>query len=135
MVYTAIAMFVRYLDKAYKATGGFGTDNPISLRPKFGTIGAAGAATPSVAIFVSMLSTAFMAHFNAPKVRRLSNFSILYCFQNESNTWSTQIKNKNCSFVFYYVTQTQSKIMIKKIDAQIEVNASELISASNPPMK
>jgi len=67
MVYTAIAMFVRYLDKAYKATGGFGTDNPISLRPKFGTIGAAGAATPSVAIFVSMLSTAFMAHFNAPK--------------------------------------------------------------------
>jgi len=67
MIYTAVAMAVRYFGKAYTATGGFSTDNPTLLRPKFGTVGAEGALTPSVAILVSMLSTAYMAHFNAPK--------------------------------------------------------------------
>jgi len=69
MIYTALAMVARYFGKAYSATGAFGVDNVAALRPKFGTVGAQGALTPSVAIFVSMLSTAFMAHFNAPKVR------------------------------------------------------------------
>eukprot|EP00536_Pseudo-nitzschia_multiseries_P009124 jgi/Psemu1/199944/e_gw1.248.48.1 len=67
MVYTALAMVVRYLGKAYTATGAFGTDNVPALRPTFGSVGAQGAFTPSAAIFISMLSTAFMAHFNAPK--------------------------------------------------------------------
>jgi amino acid permease len=69
MIYTAMAMVVRFTGKAYTATGAFGADNAVGLRPKFGAVGAQGALTPSVAIFVSMLSTAFMAHFNAPKVR------------------------------------------------------------------
>ncbi len=68
MIYTALAMVVRYLGKAYTATGVFGADNVAALRPKFGSVGASGALTPSAAIFISMLSTAFMAHFNAPKV-------------------------------------------------------------------
>jgi len=67
MVYTAAVMAIRYFGKAYTATGAFGADNVVAFRPKFGTVGAQGALTPSVAIFVSMLSTAFMAHFNAPK--------------------------------------------------------------------
>eukprot|EP00537_Pseudo-nitzschia_pungens_P001924 CAMPEP_0172374012 /NCGR_PEP_ID=MMETSP1060-20121228/54089_1 /TAXON_ID=37318 /ORGANISM="Pseudo-nitzschia pungens, Strain cf. cingulata" /LENGTH=496 /DNA_ID=CAMNT_0013100537 /DNA_START=103 /DNA_END=1593 /DNA_ORIENTATION=+ len=67
MVYTALAMVARYLGKAYTATGTFGADNAVALRPTFGTVGAQGAFTPSAAIFISMLSTAFMAHFNAPK--------------------------------------------------------------------
>mmetsp|Transcript_92813 Transcript_92813/g.189058 ORF Transcript_92813/g.189058 Transcript_92813/m.189058 type:complete len:490 (+) Transcript_92813:165-1634(+) len=67
MMYTALAMVTRYLGKAYTATGPFGADNVAALRPKFGTVGAKGALTPSAAILVSMLSTAFMAHFNAPK--------------------------------------------------------------------
>lgn len=69
MIYTALAMAMRYLGKAYTATGVFGADNVAALRPKFGSVGASGALTPSAAIFISMLSTAFMAHFNAPKVR------------------------------------------------------------------
>jgi hypothetical protein len=71
MLYTAIAMCVRYFGKAYTATGGFGNDMTPSLRPKFGSVGAEGVFTPSAAILVSMLSTAYMAHFNAPKVRSI----------------------------------------------------------------
>lgn len=67
MLYTALAMVARYVGKAYTSTGVFGADNALALRPKFGTVGAEGALTPSAAILVSMLSTAFMAHFNAPK--------------------------------------------------------------------
>jgi amino acid permease len=37
------------------------------LRPAFGTAGAASALTPAAAILLGMLSTAYMAHFNAPK--------------------------------------------------------------------
>ena len=68
MVYTAGAMLFRYLTKAYTATGPFGADCAAALRPAFGTVGAEGILTPSAAILVGMLSTAYMAHFNAPKV-------------------------------------------------------------------
>jgi len=67
MLYTAVAMIIRYVGKAYTATGAFGADNVAALRPNFGTVGAQGALTPSAVILVSMLSTAYMAHFNAPK--------------------------------------------------------------------
>lgn len=68
MLYTATAMVVRYLGKAYAPTGKFGMDMATSLRPKFGDVGASGIFSPSAAILVGMLSTAYMAHFNAPKV-------------------------------------------------------------------
>jgi len=67
MVYTAVAMSFRYFSGAYAPTGKFGMDMAASLRPKFGTVGATGIFTPAAAICVSMLSTAFTAHFNAPK--------------------------------------------------------------------
>ncbi|KAL3925883.1 MAG: hypothetical protein SGILL_000095 [Bacillariaceae sp.] len=67
MLYTATAMVVRYLGKAYAPTGKFGMDMATSLRPKFGDVGASGIFSPSAAILVGMLSTAYMAHFNAPK--------------------------------------------------------------------
>ena len=67
MVYTTIAMAFRYFSGAYLPTGKFGMDMAVSLRPKFGSVGAAGIFTPAAAIMVSMLSTAFTAHFNAPK--------------------------------------------------------------------
>ncbi|KAL3924515.1 MAG: hypothetical protein SGILL_000994, partial [Bacillariaceae sp.] len=67
MLYTAAAMMVRYFGKAYAPTGKFGMDMAASLRPKFGDVGASGILTPSAAILVGMLSTAYMAHFNAPK--------------------------------------------------------------------
>ena len=68
MLYTAAAMMVRYVGKAYAPTGKFGMDMAASLRPKFGDVGASGIFSPSAAILVGMLSTAYMAHFNAPKV-------------------------------------------------------------------
>ena len=67
MVYTAIAMAIRYFGKAYAAGGKFATDLPVPLRPAFGSVGAAGVFSPSTAILLGMLSTSYMAHFNAPK--------------------------------------------------------------------
>ena len=73
MVYTAIAMFIRYVGPTYKlsssaaAAGMYLTDLPIHLQPKFGTIGAMGVLTPVTSILLGMLSTSYMAHFNAPK--------------------------------------------------------------------
>lgn len=67
MIYTAIAMAIRYIGGDYAAGGKFAMSMPTRLRPRFGDIGAAGALSPSVAILIGMLSTAYMAHFNAPK--------------------------------------------------------------------
>lgn len=65
MCYTAIAMAIRYFGKAYAVGGKFVVAN--NFAPKFGNAGAAAALSPNVFILVSMLSTAYMAHFNAPK--------------------------------------------------------------------
>jgi hypothetical protein len=80
MLYTAVAMTIRYLGKSYVGSGKFAQDCSLVLRPAFGSIGAAGALTPSAAILVGMLSTAYMAHFNAPKVRNYDDVSLL-CVQ------------------------------------------------------
>ena len=61
MLYTAIAMFVRYVTKAYTASGKFGTDLAPHLRPAFGTVGASGIFDAKSAILLGMLSTAYMA--------------------------------------------------------------------------
>lgn len=76
MIYTAVAMVIRYLTKAYTKTGPFGADCAAALRPAFGSVGAEGILTPSAAILVGMLSTAYMAHFNAPKVHTISSFRL-----------------------------------------------------------
>lgn len=83
MIYTALAMLVRYLGKSYVAPlGKFATDCAPALRPSFGSVGAAGVLTPSAAILVGMLSTAYMAHFNAPKVtfykKQLVNYDEIF---------------------------------------------------------
>jgi hypothetical protein len=62
MLYMALAMTMRYRGKAYCATGKFGMDCAPTLHPAFGSVGAAGILTPSAAILVSMLSTAYMVH-------------------------------------------------------------------------
>mmetsp|Transcript_9105 Transcript_9105/g.12636 ORF Transcript_9105/g.12636 Transcript_9105/m.12636 type:complete len:509 (-) Transcript_9105:336-1862(-) len=68
MAYTAIAMAARFLSKAYKAPNGvFLPDIASNLQPSFGSTGAAGVFHPSSFILICMLSTAYMAHFNAPK--------------------------------------------------------------------
>jgi hypothetical protein len=60
MLYTAVAMTMRYMGKAYCSTGKFGIDCAPALRPAFGSVGAAGIVTPSAAVLVGMLSTAYV---------------------------------------------------------------------------
>ena len=68
MGYTALAMGYRFLTKSYAFPAGkFLADISTTLQPSFGNIGAAGVFNPSSFILICMLSTAYMAHFNAPK--------------------------------------------------------------------
>ena len=85
MFYTTIAMAIRYFGGAYKLAvpavkgskkvagvaavpaGKYLADVATNYQPKFGTVGASGALSPNVFILICMLSTAYMAHFNAPK--------------------------------------------------------------------
>jgi len=78
MAYTGLAMAVRYLDGSYKmplpledgalpsATGLLSTVAS-NLQPSFGSNGWRSVFAPQSLILVCMLSTAYMAHFNAPK--------------------------------------------------------------------
>jgi len=81
MFYTTIAMAARYLGGAYKLgapavkgskvaavpAGKYLADVATNFQPRFGNLGASAAMSPNTFILVSMLSTAYMAHFNAPK--------------------------------------------------------------------
>jgi len=71
MAYTAVAMTLRLLDGSYtmgeETQGRFIEQIASSLRPKFGNMGAESVLSPNALILVCMLSTAYMAHFNAPK--------------------------------------------------------------------
>jgi len=82
MFYTSIAMAVRYFGGAYKLgapavvkgskaaavpAGKYLADVASNYQPKFGDLGASAALSPNTFILICMLSTAYMAHFNAPK--------------------------------------------------------------------
>eukprot|EP00578_Thalassiosira_sp_NH16_P016306 CAMPEP_0181127048 /NCGR_PEP_ID=MMETSP1071-20121207/27981_1 /TAXON_ID=35127 /ORGANISM="Thalassiosira sp., Strain NH16" /LENGTH=518 /DNA_ID=CAMNT_0023212743 /DNA_START=172 /DNA_END=1731 /DNA_ORIENTATION=- len=81
MFYTSVAMAIRYLGGAYKLgkpavkgskaaaipAGKYLADVAANYQPKFGNLGASAALSPNVFILICMLSTAYMAHFNAPK--------------------------------------------------------------------
>jgi len=60
-------MAVRYLDGTYKAGGKFVANLAPNLAPAFGTKGASAVLDPNSFILVCMLSTAYLAHYNAPK--------------------------------------------------------------------
>ena len=66
MTYTTIAMAVRYFGGSYAAPSGEFLADGI-VQPVFGSKGAMSVLSPSSFILISMLSTAYMAHFNAPK--------------------------------------------------------------------
>ena len=68
MLYTAVAMAIRFFDGSYSdPTSGFAADVAESLRPAIGTKGASAVFSSNAFILICMLSTAYMAHFNAPK--------------------------------------------------------------------
>jgi hypothetical protein len=67
MIYTCVAMGLRYFGGDYVTGGKFAMDTAAALHPRFGTLGARAVWTPKSAILIGMLSTSYMAHFNAPK--------------------------------------------------------------------
>ena len=67
MCYTAFAMTVRFIGGEYRQGGIFFESMPAHLRPSFGNKGAMASFNSNTFLLVSMLSTAFMAHYNAPK--------------------------------------------------------------------
>lgn len=78
MIYTFAAMTIRYLDGSYsRPSSKLLADVAAKLRPKFAPSAGGGSSgwtdavsTPKSLILVCMLSTAYMAHFNAPKFYR-----------------------------------------------------------------
>ena len=65
MVYTTVAMAIRYFGKTYLAPAGkFLPDVAKELQPAFGDVGMKGVLNPNSFILICMLSTAYMAHFN-----------------------------------------------------------------------
>ena len=66
MALTVVVMAIRFFDGSYAMPVGNFLESAGHL-PEFGSKGAAAALSPNAFILVCMLSTAFMAHFNAPK--------------------------------------------------------------------
>jgi amino acid permease len=68
MAYTAVAMAIRYLDGTYKLPdGSLVTQVAEAMQPSFGDKGVDAVFGAESLILVSMLATAYLAHFNAPK--------------------------------------------------------------------
>ena len=68
MIYTSCAMAFRYFDGSYSEGGKF--FDGLTVKPQFGSSSTTLLETisnPSIFVLISMLSTAFMAHYNAPK--------------------------------------------------------------------
>lgn len=70
MVYTALAMAVRYFGGAYAKGGKFAKAVAPALQPKFGSVGASGVFSTNAAILVAMLSTAYMVGTQRVKRRK-----------------------------------------------------------------
>lgn len=70
MAYTSFAIGIRYFGGAYATGGRFLPDIAPALQPQFGTVGASGVLSANSLILVCMLSTAYIAHFNAPRFFR-----------------------------------------------------------------
>jgi len=68
MLYTAVAMAIRFFDKSYaNPESAFVLDMAENLKPALGDKGASAVFSSNAFILICMLSTAYMAHFNAPK--------------------------------------------------------------------
>jgi amino acid permease len=68
MFYTTVAMAVRWLDGSYRAGGRYFENLAPQFLPSFAPKSIADSVfDPNIFLLISMLSTAFMAHYNAPK--------------------------------------------------------------------
>lgn len=83
MALTVICMAVRYFDGSYSLPDGKFLADLGDKLPIFGSNGAKSALSPNSFILICMLSTAYMAHFNAPKFydelenNTIANFNVL----------------------------------------------------------
>lgn len=68
MLYTCIAMAIRWLTGSYAEGSALAESLAPHWRPSFGTRGWKAIFSPNVAILVAMLSSSFMAHYNAPRM-------------------------------------------------------------------
>jgi amino acid permease len=97
MLYTAGAMAVRYLDGSYaNPNAGLAADVAVSLRPAIGTRGASAVLSSNAFILICMLSTAYMAHFNAPK----------FYLELENNTmarWNTVVASSFSISILFFI--------------------------------
>ena len=69
MAYTSLAIGIRYFGGTYAVPSGkfLSQLSKTQSLPSFGTVGASGALSPKSFLLICMLSTAYIAHFNAPK--------------------------------------------------------------------
>mmetsp|Transcript_2050 Transcript_2050/g.2862 ORF Transcript_2050/g.2862 Transcript_2050/m.2862 type:complete len:570 (-) Transcript_2050:286-1995(-) len=67
MLYTGLAMASRYFSGSYSTGSALLEKVPLALQPSFGNDGWKAVFKPGSITLVSMLSTAYMCHFNAPK--------------------------------------------------------------------
>ena len=86
-LYTAIVMAVRYFDGSYSKGGKFFVAMAQAARPVFNTKGSS-ALSSKLFVLVSMLSTSFIAHYNAP------------AFYNELKDTSMPRFNKVVTYAF-----------------------------------
>jgi amino acid permease len=97
MLYTAVAMAVRYFDGSYaNPDAGLAMDVAKSLRPAIGTKGASAVFSSNAFILICMLSTAYMAHFNAPK----------FYLELENNTmarWNTVVATSFGISIMFFI--------------------------------
>jgi len=96
MLYTALAMAVRFFDGSYAEGGKLAADVAESLRPAIGTKGASAVFSSNAFILICMLSTAYMAHFNAPK----------FYLELENNTiarWNTCVATSFSISILFFI--------------------------------
>jgi sodium-coupled neutral amino acid transporter 11 len=87
-LYTAIVMAIRYFDGSYSKGGKFFEAMALAARPVFNSKGTTSVLSSKLFVLVSMLSTSFIAHYNAP------------AFYNELKDTSMPRFNKVVSYAF-----------------------------------
>lgn len=128
MIYTSLAIGFRYFQGAYSVTGRFLSDLSPHMKPSFGSSGAMGVFSPRSLILVSMLSTAYIAHFNAPKFyKELKN--------NTLQRFNTVVTSSfGISIVFYIAVSSMAFLTFGSSTAGMVLNNYStndmLISAS-----
>jgi len=88
-LYTAIVMAVRYLDGSYSKGGKFFEAMALASRPVFNSKGTTALLSSKLFVLISMLSTSFIAHYNAP------------AFYNELKDTSMPRFNKVVTYAFF----------------------------------